>query len=124
MLRVETELRASGIHGVGCFAARDIARGEVVWQFDEGLDAVFATDDLVRLPQAVRDQLNTYGYLLEGVGVVLCGDNARHMNHSANPNVIEIDDGSNVAARDIAAGEELTCDYFEFDALAGAKLGA
>lgn len=122
MLRVHTELRLSPIHGLGCFAAQDIARGEVVWRFDEGLDVVVETSALDSLPIAAREFLSTYGYLLDGA-VVLCGDHARHMNHSADPNVIELADGSNVAARDIAAGEELTCDYFDFDALAGAKLG-
>lgn len=122
MLRVKTELRASPLHGLGCFAAQNIARGEVVWRFDEGLDVVVAASEVDSLPLTTREFLSTYGYALNGA-VVLCGDHARHMNHSADPNVVEIDDGSNVASRDIAAGEELTCDYFDFDALAGAKLG-
>lgn len=123
MLRVKTELRASPLHGLGCFSAQDVARGELVWRFDEGLDVVVPASELDSLPLTTREFLKTYGYVLDGT-VVLCGDHARHMNHSAKPNVIEIDDGSNVAARDIAVGEELTCDYFSFDALAGAKLGA
>ncbi|MBM3764097.1 MAG: SET domain-containing protein [Acidobacteria bacterium] len=122
MLRVKTELRSSPLHGLGCFSARAIARGEVVWRFDEGLDVVVEASALDSLPHTTREFLKVYGYALDGA-IVLCGDHARHMNHSADPNVIEIDDGSNVAARDIAAGEELTCNYFEFDALAGAKLG-
>lgn len=123
MLRVKTELRASPLHGLGCFAAQDVARGEVVWQFDAGMDVVLPASSLDSLPVTTREFLKMYGYVLDGT-MVLCSDHARHMNHSSDPNVIEIDDGSNVAARDIAVGEELTCNYFDFDALAGAKLGA
>jgi hypothetical protein len=123
VLRVLTELRASPLHGLGCFAAQAIARGEVVWRFDEGLDVFMPASNVDSLPPAAREFLKVYGYVLDGA-VVLCGDHARHMNHSAAANVVELDDGSNVAARDIAAGEELTCNYFDFDAMASAKLGA
>jgi len=59
--------------------------------------------------------------------VTLCADNAKHMNHSDSPNVVNGEDGdgveTNVAARDIEAGEELTCDYYSFDLDAARKLG-
>ena len=48
-----------------------------------------------------------------------CGDNAKYINHSDNPNIISVfDDTSEVdnsiAARGIAIGEELTLDYRSF----------
>ena len=49
---------------------------------------------------------------------VLCGDDARFFNHSADPNCLDLDDGAGgitVAHRDIQRGEELTCDYALFD---------
>src|SRR5262249_14971779 len=53
-------------------------------------------------------------------------DHTRHMNHSSQPNVVRSERlapfGEYVAAVDIAAGDELTCDYFAFDADAAAKL--
>lgn len=45
------------------------------------------------------------------------------MNHSESPTLLETADGLNVAARDISAGEELTCNYNEFDKEAFHKLG-
>jgi hypothetical protein len=44
---------------------------------------------------------------------VLCGDNGRHFNHSAEPNTISrgIAFGEDVAAMDLEAGTELTSDY-------------
>ncbi|PKM07970.1 MAG: hypothetical protein CVV14_06225 [Gammaproteobacteria bacterium HGW-Gammaproteobacteria-4] len=59
-----------------------------------------------------------------GLRIVVNLDNARYMNHSDTPNLIEVD-GCNYTARDIAEGEELTCDYRVFDAgltLSGAFL--
>lgn len=48
--------------------------------------------------------------------MVLCGDNARFMNHSFEPNCDDDGGEFTTAARDIEAGEELTCDYRRFDA--------
>ena len=70
-----------------------------------------------------------YVYLHEGSAkYVFCLDNARFMNHTHEPNTRGVNPpdqpyGYDVATRDIAAGEELTCDYREFDGAHAAKLG-
>jgi hypothetical protein len=50
------------------------------------------------------------------------------MNHDPRPNTGAPADArepvTTVALRDIAAGEELTCDYAAFDAVAAAKLSS
>jgi hypothetical protein len=46
---------------------------------------------------------------------VLCGDNAKFMNHSFEPNCDDVDGPYTVTKRDIATDEELTCDYRLFD---------
>lgn len=46
---------------------------------------------------------------------VLEFDNGRFMNHSPAPNTDFRDPETGWAVRDIAAGEEITCDYGEFD---------
>jgi uncharacterized protein len=130
MLLVRASLRSSGIHGLGCFAEQAIAAGELVWIFHEGLDVVLEEAAVAALPDAVRGYLRTYAFtpVESPEVVVLCGDDARHINHAARPNVVrgpgEARFGAYVAARPIAAGEELTCDYFAFDATAHEKLGA
>lgn len=128
MLLVQAYLKDSAIHGMGCFAGQDIAAGAVVWRFDAGLDVVIAATALAELPPEIASFLRIYTYG-QGEGTdktyILCGDHARHMNHSDDPNVIEATDGSaiNYAARAIFAGEELTCNYFAFDSDAEDKLG-
>lgn len=127
MLLVETFVKSSGIHGLGCFAGEKISRGQVVWVFDRRIDRRIPRSELPAFPAAIQNFLRMYGYVESHDGtevIVLCGDNSRHMNHDADPNLLEDKkDGSNVAARDIEVGEELTCNYLDFDGDAHGKLG-
>lgn len=112
MLRVRTRIGASSIHGIGLFADEPIAAGTVIWEFDPHFDITFTAEDLAGLAAPAREQVEKYSYFEEQMGVfVLCGDDARFMNHSVTPNTAEAPGMSTVAARAIAAGEELTCDY-------------
>jgi|SRR5215510_3511232 len=127
MLLVRTTLKPSKIHGFGCFAAERIVRGTVVWVFDERIDLRIASARLSSLPPNAERFFLRYGYreMRDGDEIVtLCGDHAKHMNHADQPNVIEAGDGrqDNIAARDIEAGEELTCNYYMFDLDAARKL--
>lgn len=47
-------------------------------------------------------------------GYLLDGDNARFLNHSLEPNIEFRADADGYALRDIAAHEELGCDYGQF----------
>lgn len=56
--------------------------------------------------------------------MILYADNSRHVNHAGLPNPVNTPDGmQEIAARDIAAGEELICNYFVSDLEAAAELG-
>lgn len=127
MLLVKSFLKFSEIHGVGCFAGEDIQAGQMVWKFDPLLDVEYSEEEARDFHPAVKNFLSMYAYgQLENSKktFILCGDHARHMNHSVNPNLIEAGNGNayNIAARDIKAGEELTCDYNSFDTDATFKL--
>lgn len=128
MLRVSASIGLSPIHGYGCFTKEPIAKGQLVWALDETVDIWVADADVAHLPAPARAFLDMYGYatLRNGQrGLVLCGDHAKHMNHADQPNLAagEGPGYTNVAARDIAAGEELTCNYYDFDLDADHKLG-
>lgn len=128
MLTVRSNVKFSPIHGMGCFASEDIKKGETVWRFDPSLDPVIKEKDFNVLLPAVQEFLRIYTYsqLENGEKVyVLCGDHARYMNHSDDPNLLEgaaPGESTNIAARDIKAGEELTCNYLDFDLDAKFKL--
>lgn len=125
MLLVSTSIGPSKIHGFGCFTEEKIRKGQLVWIFSERIDVRIPVSEFVRFPKPIRDFLRIYGYeeMYEGSRtIVLCGDHARHMNHSEEPNLIDGEDDTNIAARGIEAGEELTCNYYDFDLDAHGKL--
>lgn len=124
MLLVSTRIGPSSIHGLGLFAAEPIPQGTKVWAFHAALDLVVPEREVAVLPPVAVSYFRNYAYRpLADEGVwYLNGDYAKFMNHATAPNLTEID-GCNVAVRDIAEGEELTCDYFLFDRDAPIKLG-
>lgn len=116
MFLVPTQLGRSRIHGIGVFAMVDIPAGAKIWEFTEGVDWKIPPDAFARFPEPYREQLSHWCFV-NGDGVyVLCGDNAKFMNHEEEPNCDDRGDSFTIANRDIAAGEELTCDYRAFDA--------
>lgn len=111
MLLIETIIKPSS-HGLGLFTVNFIPKGYKVWAFNELTEIIIA--DYKSQNEIFDNFISTYGYKVDGLGVVVSLDNARFMNHSSTPNLIEID-GCNYAAEDISAGSELTCDYTVFD---------
>lgn len=115
MLMVETELRPSAIHGIGTFLLEAVKAGELVWRFDSRIDRIFSDAELETMPERLRAFLSMYSTFHEPSGLwVLCGDNGRHFNHSDEPNTISLGPafGDDIAAADLAAGTELTTNYF------------
>jgi SET domain-containing protein len=124
MMLVKTIVKPSTIEGLGLFADQDIPQGTPVWQFTPGFDALIEPQSLAQLPQIARDQFMKYAYLSKKSGKhVLCFDDARFFNHDANPNISCAHSAYAVAEEDICLanrkitrGQELTCNYREFDA--------
>lgn len=115
MLLVRTYIAPSAIHGIGLFAAAPIAAGTVLWRFAAPLDTRIPVGEIEGLEPLARATLARYGYRV-GDCVFLCGDDARFMNHAPAPNCDDARDAfETVATRDIAEGEELTCDYRVID---------
>lgn len=126
MLRVPTRLGQSLIHGIGVFAAERIPKGTEVWRFSPGFDLDLDPAVVEAFPRHTRDWFAHFGYVDYHLDrLIVCLDNARFINHSGDPNLrsdYQRDRyGPDYAARDIAAGEELTADYSEFERMSGAK---
>lgn len=118
MLVVNTTIKISPVHGMGCFANQKIKAGELVWQFDPRVDIRLPAEEVKNLPEAAQAFFKIYAYWEEHEGksvVVLCADHAKYTNHSEQPNVIMGEGDTTIAARDIEVGEELTCNYYLFD---------
>lgn len=128
MLLVRTRVAPSRIHGLGLFVVEAVPAGTPVWRFQPGFDRELPPEVVAAWPAPAREFVEHYGYRRKHDGVwVLSGDHACFMNHAVPPNTGTPSDPPDapwtVALRDLAAGEELTCDYFAFDAEAARKLG-
>lgn len=129
MILVPVQVAASSIHGHGLFAARFIERGTPIWRFLAGFDHDFPPEAWAALPEPARSHTRHFCFVRQGdLHVILSGDHACFINHSEKPNTGAPEDGTfpvtTVALRDIDAGEEITCNYWSYDADTPWKLGA
>lgn len=115
MFRVATYVSRSGIHGFGVFAAQEILKGTTIWELDPGADWILTEEEMAAFPAKLQPQMIAWTYQADDGRYVLCSDAAKFMNHSFEPNCDDRGDERTVAIRDIAVGEELTCDYRAFD---------
>ncbi len=115
MLVIKAAVKSSPIHGLGCFTAQPIARGQVIWEFHPEVDRRYAPHELAQLPPAVLEHFQIYAWVNPADNFILfSGDHSKFFNHSDNHNTRMIADGYKcIAIRDIAAGEELTSNYAE-----------
>lgn len=117
MLLIDTYVGPSEIEGVGVFAAQPIAKGQLIYRFEPSFDRLICIHELAGLPEPIRVFIERYTYPHPTAPdmLVLDADNGRHMNHSAAPNTDFSDAIFGYAIRDIAPGEEIVCDYSEFE---------
>lgn len=115
MLLVPTYVAASPIHGIGCYAARAIPAGTVIWRFQPGVDQVIPEAVVDALAEPALGFIHRYAYRTPQIpgGWVLPFDHTRFINHDDNPNT-DNTEAETRALRDIAEGEEITCNYNEF----------
>lgn len=124
MLLIRATVKPSPIHGLGLFAAEPIARGTAIWKFSPGLDLEISQADFEKFSRYEQDFILFAGFHSRKTGKYhLSFDDVRFINH-ADPGNVTIDEARGteddvefvlVAARDIADGEELTQNYYEFD---------
>lgn len=128
MMLIETRVQPSGIHGMGLFAVKFVPQGTPIWRFEPGFDHDFSPEQFAALPPLARDHTRWFCFVSQMDGhVILSGDHACFINHSPAPNTgagpTAVAPVITVALRDIQAGEEITCNYFAYDADTPWKLG-
>ena len=128
MMLIRTRVAPSAIHGMGLFATEAVPKGTPIWRFLAGFDHVFPPADFRVLPPLARQHTRWFCFVSKVDGhVILSGDHACFINHSPDPNTGAPHDAlppvTTVALRDIAAGEEITCNYHAYDADTPWKLG-
>ena len=117
MMLVPTYVAPSKIEGVGVFAAEDIPEGARIWELAPGLDRLIRREEVAALPPPLQAFVERYSYPYphDPEQLIVELDNGRFMNHSEHPNTRFDDPDAGFALRLIRAGEELTCNYAEFD---------
>lgn len=111
MIHPDTELRFIDPEiGYGVFATAFIPRGTVIWvlcRFDRILTpAEFQTLSAPYLPIVEK-----YAYINADRNYVLCWDYGRYVNHSCEPSMRGVGSEFEMAMRDIAPGDHITCEY-------------
>jgi uncharacterized protein len=116
MLLVEVYLAPSPLEGIGVFAKKPIPAGTRYSTFHPAYDRLVPVDLYESETGPVKATLDRYAYpSRKHPGFILFeADDARYMNHADNPNCDVRDEDDHYTIRDIAAGEELTCDYNAF----------
>jgi len=126
MLLISTYVGQSSIEGLGVFSAECVPCGSLIWSLNPKFDIFVNEMEIGALPPHVQSFLARYSYPhLEMPGYrVIDVDNGKFMNHSLNPNTDFRIFDKGYALTDIAAGDEVTCNYHEFDpAFAGFMAG-
>ncbi|MCF6110186.1 MAG: SET domain-containing protein-lysine N-methyltransferase [Mesorhizobium sp.] len=116
MLLVDVYLDKSPIQGIGVFAKNHIPRGTLVWKLHPNYDRRIPVEVYERETGPVRAYLDRYSYpdRRDPNFVVFEADDARYMNHADDPNCDVASPEETYALRDIAPGEEMTCNYNHF----------
>jgi SET domain-containing protein len=116
MILVNASRGNSRIHGKGLIAREPIRIGTIIWVLQPGFDVVLTRAQFEELNANSRDQIGRYIYTDVATGnYILCSDDARFMNHSDTPNT-RTEGNQTIAIADIRPGDEITCNYYEFDA--------
>jgi hypothetical protein len=112
MLHPDTELRKiNDVVGYGVFATQPIPLGTITWALDP-LDQILDLQTALQLENRYNGNLTRYTWVTAKGQRILCWDFGRFMNHSCAAN--SYGPGGyqfEIAVRDIATDEEITCDY-------------
>lgn len=128
MYLVKVEVRDSQIEGKGVFTLETVKEGTVVWRFDHTHDQTLSAAEFDKLDDDSKRKLQRVAYLSPSSHRWVFppdDDPARFTNHSKANNLSVLYDETKseepifVANRNIAAGEELTVNYTEFDTQPG-----
>lgn len=120
MILVKHYVGNSTISGAGLFTAEPVSKGYPIYEFDYRFVQIIADSEVRLMPDSMQEAVYKYSYRGKGrdrlVGAVYyCADDSRFMNHEKSPSTIWIEEkGIYVAARDLPADSELTCDYSDF----------
>ena len=105
---------------MGVFTSIFVSKGTKIWEFNDDVDQKFSYDEyfgmLNNLTYDNCNKIKSWTYCEDGIWI-LCGDNAKFFNHDEiNPSTYEKGGVMfTLANHDLNPGDELTCNYKDFD---------
>lgn len=115
MLLVKTRIDRSKSHGIGLFANQFIPKGTKTWKYNPKYDRSYTRKSIDSLSPDAKKRFLDYAYFdFKLKKFILCFDDQRFINHSNRPN-IKSTPTTDVAIRDIKIGEELLCNYEDYE---------
>ena len=117
MLLISTYVAQSPIEGLGVFSDEFVPAGSLIWSLNPKFDIFVHETEIGALPPHMRSFIARFSYPhLDQPGYrVVDLDNGRFMNHDLAPNTDFRVFDKGYALTDIERGEEITCNYHEFD---------
>ena len=116
MILVKTRIGKSMIHGIGLFADQFIPKGTKTWEYNSKFDSSFFEEDLKYMSDSAREQFLNYAFLdKKQKKYILCFDDQRFINHSELKLNIQSYPYYDISIRDIERGEELLCNYNDYE---------
>jgi hypothetical protein len=113
MLVIETYLKEIPGKGLGVFTFQHLPKG-AVWHKDEDYFDRICTRTFVERIGMIAFFGKYASYMKPSDSYYLCSDNGRFINHSQNSNTCYVrDQAHSITTRDIAAHEEITCNYMD-----------
>src|SRR3954449_13205554 len=91
MLKVQTYLDRSAVHGTGLFAKQAIKRGTVVWRLDTSCDRLVSEAEYEAMPEPLQCELFEHHATTYAGLRILYRDDARFFNHSSEMNYVWLD---------------------------------
>ena len=117
MMLIRSHVAQSKIEGLGVYADEFIPIGTLIWQLNPNFIATFSRSNLDVFPSHIQEFVEKYSFPdFENKDLLFVElDNGKFMNHSETPNTDFTEFNKGYALRDISEGEEITCNYYEFD---------
>lgn len=111
MLHPDTELRrVSEEVGMGVFATRPIPRGTLIWVVCDR-ERICTPAQAAELSPVDREAIEHHGYVDARGLYVLCCDAGRYVNHACASTTLPLGMEVEIAVRDVAPGDHITCEY-------------
>lgn len=125
MLHVPYALKESSLHGIGLFTSESLKKGQLIYTASPVLDLNITQEQFDALTDSEKKEVTWWGFFDQPTQRWHVDfDVTKFINHSLEGTVTQDPHHTEaylVATRDIAAGEELTQNYLEFETVEDLK---